>query len=89
MTFCQVCSEDGPSLQHDQKVTFDFFDLLLFTAEISFIASPLLHLIWNLFLPLTISLLVLAVPVSFGGRYYVIVRGIEHRSRGSSGPMNY
>lgn len=30
-----------------------------------------------------------ALPVSFGGRYYVIVGGIEHRSRGSSGPMNY
>lgn len=27
--------------------------------------------------------------VSFGGRYYVIVGGIEHRSRGSGGPMNY
>lgn len=31
----------------------------------------------------------LALPVSFGGRYYVIAGGIEHRSRGSSGPMNY
>ena len=27
--------------------------------------------------------------LSFGGRYYVIVGGIEHKSRGSSGPMNY
>lgn len=25
----------------------------------------------------------------WGWRYYVIVRGIEHKSRGSSGPMNY
>lgn len=30
-----------------------------------------------------------ALPVSYGGRYYVIAGGIEHRSRGSSGPMNY
>lgn len=31
------------------------------------------------------------IPLFFlgGGRYYVIVRGIEHKSRGSSGPMNY
>ena len=39
-------------------------------------------------LPLPPSL-PLSLSLSFGGRYYVIVGGIEHKSRGSSGPMNY
>lgn len=47
----------------------------------SFGFSSLLHLAIT-FPPLRSS-------ISFGGRYYVIVRGIEHRSRGSGGPMNY
>lgn len=57
----------------------------------AFFFSPLLslYLIFNLF-PFSRHLSPpLDLPVSFGGRYYVIVGGIEHRSRGSSGLMNY